>query len=322
VSGFRRSGIFGLVGVVVVAALVAAIALTMGSGQANPKPALALIFGVIALFMFIFFVLQARDVSRAAGETASVTPPKGEIADPTTLSEPDLWVALATGPITSEAIEARNAQWDTVRSSIRLGWLITPLIFAAVVPMYLFGTFIPILVGAPLIGLIALSKSFSLLRSGGELDSGYDRVGIAMRPLGLDLVERPTVWFKPRLDRPLFSPDFIGAVVMAGERYGRQVSVCFPGGEFHTPSAVTLAGPLPEFDIRFKRGRLRADPGGPGGLGHALGSLPASKRWKGVKVEGGPDGLIVYRGSSGEGDWLRDLWLAERIAGAVAPAPV
>ncbi len=316
-GSFRRSGVFGLVGVVVVAAVVAAIALTMGSGQANPKPALALIFGVIALFMVTFFILQARDVSRAAGETASVARPRGEIADPTTLSEPELWAALATGPITSEAVEARNAQWDTVRSSIRLGWLITPLIFAAVVPMYLFGTFIPILIGAPLIGLIALSKSFSLLRGGGELDRGYDRVGIAMQPLGLDLVERPIVWFKPRFDRPLFSPDFLGAVVMAGERHGRQVSVCFPGGELHTPSAVTIGVPLPEFDVRYKKGRLRADPGSPAGIGHSLSSLPKSKRWKGVKVEGSPDGLIVYRSSSSEGDWLCDLWLAERIATAI-----
>ncbi|HKG38155.1 MAG TPA: hypothetical protein VKB25_04135 [Conexibacter sp.] len=33
--------------------------------------------------------------------------------------------------------------------------------------------------------------------------------------------------------------------------------------------------------------------------------------------ERGPDGLIVYRRSSREGDWLCDLWLAERLAGAL-----
>jgi uncharacterized membrane protein len=38
------------------------------------------------------------------------------------------------------------------------------------------------------------------------------------------------------------------------------------------------------------------------GLGRSLGAMPASKRWSGVKVEGGPDGLIVYRRSNREGD--------------------
>lgn len=51
---------------------------------------------------------------------------------------------------------------------MRLGWLITLLIFASVVPIYLLDTFVPILVGAPLIALIALWRSFALLRSGGS----------------------------------------------------------------------------------------------------------------------------------------------------------
>lgn len=36
-GGFKRSSRFGLVGVVVAAALCAAIGLTLGSGEANPK---------------------------------------------------------------------------------------------------------------------------------------------------------------------------------------------------------------------------------------------------------------------------------------------
>jgi hypothetical protein len=49
-----------------------------------------------------------------------------------------------------------------------------------------------------------------------------------------------------------------------------------------------------------------------------LGSLGSSKRWNGVRVEAGDEGLIVYRRSSGEGDWLCDLWLAARLAAALA----
>jgi hypothetical protein len=320
-GGFRRSGTFGIVGVFVVAGVVAAIALTMGASQARPKLALGLIFGVIALFVVLLFALQSRDVTRVeAASVPDAPPPPGALDDPTTLSEPDLWVALAVHPITDEAIRARTEVWGTVRSSMRLGWVITLLIFASVVPMYLLDTFVPILVGAPLIGLIALWKSFGLLRSGGVLDESYERVGAAMAPLGLGLVERPTVWFAPRLDRPLFSPEFAGATVLEGRRHDRGVSVCFPAGGsgVRAPSAVTLAGAVPQLEASFRDGRLRATRGAPPQVGRALGSLPASKRWSGVKVEGGPAGLIVYRRSSREGDWLCDLWLAERLAGALA----
>ena len=41
----------------IVMVLVAVIGLTMGSGQANPKGALALIFGVLAVFFVILFIL-------------------------------------------------------------------------------------------------------------------------------------------------------------------------------------------------------------------------------------------------------------------------
>ncbi len=320
VASFRRSGAFGLIGVVVVALAVAAIALSMGSGEANPKLALGLIFGVIALFMLVFFVLQAGDVSRA--EAASVPDTQvhvSEVKDPTSLSEPELWAALATGPITDDAAQARGEIWSTVSRSMRLGWLITPLIFASVVPIYLFGTFVPILIGAPLIGLIALYKSFDLLRQGGELDAGYDSLSRALAPHGLRVVERPIVWFKLRLDRPLFSPDFAGATVLAGERHGREVSVCFPAGGqgVRSPSAVTIGVELPELEAGYRDGRLRAERGAPPEVGRVLGSLPASKRWSGVHVEGGPEGLVAYRKSSGEGDWLCDLWLAERLVAAL-----
>lgn len=319
-GGFRRSGTFGLVGVVVVAALAAVIATTMGSGQARPRLAMGLIFGAIALFVLILFVLQARDIDRAEAASVPDVAPAHALADPTTLSEPELWAALAVAPITPEAVAARQSVWGTVRSSMRLGWAIVPLIFLSVVPIYLFDTFVPILIGAPLIGLIALWRSFGLLRSGGVLDETYARVGVAMAPLGLDLVERPTVWFMPRVDRPLFSPEFAGAVVLEGRRHERGVSVCFPAGGqgVRSPSAVTLAGAVPSFEATFRDGRLRAKKGGPPEVGRSLGAMPASKRWSGVTVEGGPDGLIVYRRSAREGDWLCDLWLAERLAGALA----
>ena len=65
-GGFKRSSRFGLIGVIVVMIVVAVIGLTLGSGEANPKLALGLIFGVIGIFCVILFALQRSDMERAA----------------------------------------------------------------------------------------------------------------------------------------------------------------------------------------------------------------------------------------------------------------
>jgi hypothetical protein len=70
---FKRSSSFGLIGVFVVAALAIVIATTMGQGDPNPKPALGLIFGVIAIFFVVLFALQRSDIERAAGSGAAET---------------------------------------------------------------------------------------------------------------------------------------------------------------------------------------------------------------------------------------------------------
>lgn len=69
-GGFKRPGLFGLIGVFVVMAAVAAIALTMGQGEANPKPALGLIFGVIAVFCLLLLAFQRSGLERAAATGA------------------------------------------------------------------------------------------------------------------------------------------------------------------------------------------------------------------------------------------------------------
>jgi hypothetical protein len=45
--------------------------------------------------------------------------------------------------------------------------------------------------------------------------------------------------------------------------------------------------------------------------------LPNSTRWNGVRGSAGNGGIEVQRKGVGSGDWLLDLWLAERLAEAV-----
>jgi hypothetical protein len=291
-GGFRRSSWFGIVGVFVVAALAAVIGLTMGSGEANPKLALGLIFGVIAIFFVVLFALQRSDLERAAGGSAAATDRAAaeagrEINNPTTMAEADLWAAMAIRPIDAAAVQARGEMWDAGRRSLRLGMLIVLLIFLTVPSIYLFESFVPLMIGGPLIALAAVYGSIRAIGPGGEMDQGYERVDRAMAPLGLEVTERPRVSIEMRdAVTPRMGPEVHGALVMKGERHGRAVTARLGGGERSGFSEITVAVPCAEFTAAGKR----------------------------VNVKSGPEGIVVTRRGGAQSDWMVDLWLAERLA--------
>jgi len=317
-GGFKRSSWFGVVGVVVVMGISATIALTLGSEPDDQKLALGLIFAVIAAYVLILFVLQARDLGDAEGRSAREAPhAPDEVSDPTKLSEPELWAALATEPIDDAALRARREVWAPARSSMRLGWLITPLIFPAVVPIYLFDTFVPLFVWAALIVALALIYLARTLMPGGTLDQGYERTDSAMAPLGLEVTERPRIRIEPRVAQPGMRSRLEGAVALSGKRHGRDVSVRFESGVVRPVSEVAIGAKTPEFALKARDGRLRSPDGTQESVTAVLAELPASTRWRGVSVEGGPDGIVVQRKGNAQGEWLCDLWLAERLAEAL-----
>jgi hypothetical protein len=319
-GGFKRSSRFGLIGVIVVMVVVAVIGLTMGSNDPNPKLAFGLIFGVVGLFVVILFALQRSDLERVAtgdvkGSERAAAEGGRAIENPMTMTEPELWAALAVHPIDPEAVKARSQVWASSRSSLRLGMLITLLIFLTVPPIYMFESFVPLLIGGPLIAIAAIYGSIRAIGPGGQLDSGYERVGIAMAPLGLEVTERPTVSIETRdAVTGRVGPKVHGALVLDGERHGHPVSVRL-GGESKTgASKVTIRGAAPEFTAKARDGRVRPAEGAPAAIADLLASVPNSTRWKKVSVEGGPEGIVVTRNSGEQSDWMADLWLAERFA--------
>jgi len=321
-GGFKRSGVFGLVGVVVVMIAVALIALNAGSSDANPKGTMALIFGVIAVFVVILLILQRSDLERVAGGDAkavqrAVAAGGGKIENPTTMEEQQLWAALAVKPIDDEAIKARGSVWDSSRRSQRLGWVVMALIFLTVPPIYLLESFVPLLIGGPLIVTAAIYGSVRALAPGGEMDSAYEKVGLAMAPLGFEVTERPKVNIEVReATTGRVGPKIHGALVLSGERHGRPVSVRLGSGEVSARSEVTVGAPVPEFKAKSRDGKVR--PGGevPERIAAAMRSMPNSTRWKKLTVAGGPEGIVIERKGGAQADWLCDLWLAERLADA------
>ncbi len=320
-GGFKRSSRFGIVGVLVVMAACAAIGLTLGSGQANPKLALGLIFGVIAVYCVILFALQRTDLNRVSGSDArdsSRAAAEGgrEIENPTTLGDADLWAAMAVKPIDTEAVKARAAGWEAGRRSQSLAMLVTLLIFLTVPPIYIFESFVPLLIGGPLIAIAAIWGSIRALMPGGELDGGYANVGKAMAPLGFGVTERPSVSIETRdAVTGRVGPKIRGVLELEGTRNGWPVSVRIEGTETSSRSEVSVAAATPGFEAKSRDGRVRPVDGTPEGIAAALRQTPNSTRWKKVSVEGGPEGIVVTRKGGEQADWLCDLWLAERLAG-------
>jgi len=321
-GGFKRSSRFGLIGVFVVMALVAVIATTTGQGEANPKTTLALVFGVIAIFVVVLLVLQRSDLERAAGgdavKSARAAAEAGQqVEDPTKMEEAELWAALAVAPIDADAIKARSEMWDVGRRGIKLGAVIFALIFLTVPTMYLTESFVPLLIGGPLIVIAALYGSYRAIAPGGEIDSGFDRMDRAMKPLGLQLTQRPQGGFETRAPTmPGFDYRLHGATVLSGERHGRRVTVSWGNHEDAGNSEVTVAVPGEEWSARSRDGRIKPADGAPEAVVSTLRKLKNSTRWNRLEVGAGPEGIVVSRKKAAQGDWLCDLWLAEGLASA------
>jgi hypothetical protein len=81
---------------------------------------------------------------------------------------------------------------------------------------------------------------------------------------------------------------------------------------------------VPELHVRSEGGQLRASERSPAELHAALAGLSRDKRWEGVEVKGGPEGITVFHRleggrSAGTQGYLDDLWLAEALAALLAP---
>ncbi len=321
-GGFKRSSLFGLIGVFVVAGIVLAIALSSSGNEANPKGTLALIFGVLAVFFVILFVLQRSDLERVAGGNAreverAAAEGGAKIENPTTMAEPDLWAALAIKPIDAAAIRARSQVWDSSRRSLRLGIVVTLLIFLTVPSIYLFESFVPLLIGGPLIAIAAVYGSIRAIGPGGEVSKAFDNLDQAMQPLGLSVARRPQIRFETREpSMPGFSARLSGPTILDGERHGRTVSVQIGGHEDAGTTEVIVAAATPEFAARSSDGWVKPGEGAPAAIQEVSKSVPNSTRWKKLTVKADGRGIVVKRKGGEQADWLCDLWLAERLAAA------
>jgi hypothetical protein len=145
---------------------------------------------------------------------------------------------------------------------------------------------------------------FLVGRSGKAGEAAY------LAPLGLALAGLPSV--EPHISGILGGGQAVileGATVLNGSRRGRLVHIETIGKHSYT----LVQAETPAFEIHSQAGKLVADEDAPGAVTEALKGLRKAKRWRGVKVTGGSEGIGVERESAGQNMWLYDLWLIERL---------
>ncbi len=131
-----------------------------------------------------------------------------------------------------------------------------------------------------------------------------------LAPLGLAVSQVPGL--KPDVialigGGQILIPD--GPAIVEGMRHGRLVHI----ETIDRHSLTVLQAKLPEFAVQSEDGKLVPDKGAPETVVGALKSLRKAKRWRGIEVNAGSEGIGIQRESKGTNMWLYDLWLAEYL---------
>ena len=309
---FRRSRWFGLGGVFVLMIVVAALALTFGQNTANPTGLYIVIFVLVFGFVAALLYLQRRDLDTAESQAKKeASGPVSEVTDPTLANSRSLLHALATGPVDDGAVDdASDRTWEQGRSSISSGAILMVLIAFAVIPWQLFQFYWSLIVVVPIIVGYAGYLSSQVLGAGGTLAPAYAAAEPTMRPLGLVMTSAPRLETSPRAAGRGMQKEIVGAAVYEGNRHGRAVML-----RLDSATKTTIAGTYPGFTIRNRSGKLQAAANAPATVKSVVAPLAASPLWRGVNVHGDAGGIVVTR-KDNRGNWMCDLWLAERLADA------
>jgi hypothetical protein len=189
-------------------------------------------------------------------------------------------------------------------------WVLGPIVlgFLGIIPEAVPKTQLGIWLGGIFAGIILqLVVTYVALGWGrGASEKAY------LAPLGLAVTRVPGL-----------EPDVIGLIgggrqlipdgpaIFEGERHGHLVHIETIGKHCLT----VVQAKVPEFKVQSTDGKLVPVEGAPEAMAKGLKSLRKAKRWRGIVVYAGREGIAVQRRSTGTNMWLYDLWLAEYLLG-------
>lgn len=139
----------------------------------------------------------------------------------------------------------------------------------------------------------------------GTQEASVWETGEIIRPLGLEIVEVVGAG-EPGGRRPL-APH--GNTEIRGMRHGRMVVVRLR----EASTEVVIEAHVPPFALRGAMDGWDDVCDAPPEVREVLGSLMPNRRWQGLQVTGGEDGVRLHRAQDSARSWMHDLWLAELL---------
>ena len=248
--------------------------------------------GILAYWWAQFLFAGYGDAQRKANETETNPPGIASLK-----SWQILFEAMVAWGGDQEAMEVTRKRTHNPMLEW-FGWATVLALFPLVnVWLYLFGVlsqesflrFIrPAIVG---IAFLMLVRTYFLFK---QANRASDEETI-FAPLGLNLIENPK-------SRAAWK-------VLEGQRHGYAVHIRVKGRQCVT----RVSGHMSVFEVDIQEGKFLLTDELPQDVYSALKGLRKAKRWIGVKLSGGPDGVTVERNARGLNLWLYDLWLAEML---------
>jgi hypothetical protein len=192
-------------------------------------------------------------------------------------------------------------------------WVLGPIVLGSLeIIQSDWGNGIWIWIGGVFVGIALMLVGTPVLLSWG----GKSAEKAYLAPLGLALTKTPG------LEADVIGligggqkliPD--GPAIVEGERHGRLIHI----ETIDKHSLTVVQAKVPEFKVQSNDGKLVLDKGAPEAVARALKSLRKAKRWRGIAVYAGPEGIGIQRQSKGPTMWLYDLWLAEYLLDEIKP---
>ena len=263
------------------------------------------IFGILLYWWWVFLIKDSWELqSRVFSSPDSIAP----ISALQNLSRLHQSMVIHGGEVEA----GRKAYWQGKRPVLEFfGWLnlIVIWIFGTVWAgmLNLFPELDPVIVpvGVVVIALLLIIRLPFLV---GRSTEGFAEV--YLKPLGLDLTESPAL--KPQLSSLLSGGQAIlptGLAVLEGKRFDRSIRIELL--DKNTRTMVQMVAP--NFELYSPDGKFMTSDKAPEAVKQAVKALRKARRWKGVRVTGGSEGITIKRQSRRQNLWLYDLWLAEYL---------
>jgi hypothetical protein len=273
------------------------------------SPVILWVTGILLYWWWVFLFKGNRELKELAQSPREGFPGVKSLKNWNTLHQA---MAVHGGSVKEYIKNAKRANRPIIvwygTMNLMAFWIFAPFILGplGILPDIALDTQLGIWIGGAIAGpVLMIVVTYILLGWGGRAsEKAY------LAPLGLGVTRVPDL--VPDVismigGGQMLIPD--GPAIVEGERYGRLVHI----ETIDKHSLTVLQTRLPEFKVLSEEGKLTPDENAPEDVVDALKKLRKAKRWRGIEVYAGPEGIAVQRESKGTNMWLYDLWLAEYL---------